>query len=147
MLFRPSRATIYHMHPCTLEVLRPSGVTEALLDRGNAAPSAELHLGHRDIRVPLADFDLADTAFPHLLRRSGRPRSKRFSAGLWPSAAFRWNAAPNSSASALPGAPPQATVARRDGVTEDIGYRYLVGCDGAGSTVRRLTGVHWSGAW
>ena len=43
--FRPSRALI--MHARTLEVLRPLAVTQALLDRADIAPMADLHLGSR----------------------------------------------------------------------------------------------------
>src|SRR5688572_15853949 len=63
-LFRPSRALI--LHPRTLEVLRPLGVTEALLARADIQPRAELHVGPRVVRVELGEFDLPDTAFPHL---------------------------------------------------------------------------------
>jgi 2-polyprenyl-6-methoxyphenol hydroxylase-like FAD-dependent oxidoreductase len=62
--FRPSRALILHSR--TLEMLRPLGVTEALLARADIAPSAELRLGRRKVRVRLADLALPDTAFPHL---------------------------------------------------------------------------------
>src|SRR5690554_5182234 len=62
--FRPSRAMI--MHPRTLESRRPLGVTDDLLDRGDRAPTAELHLGPRSVTVQLADVALRDTAFPHL---------------------------------------------------------------------------------
>ena len=143
MLFRPSRAMI--MHPRTLEVLRPSGVTDALLDRGNAAPSAELHLGHRDILVPLADFDLADTAFPHLLLIR-QTDVETVLCGALAERGVRVERGTELIGVGPPGAAPEATVAR-GGVTEEIGYRYLVGCDGTGSTVRRLTGVPWLGAW
>jgi NADPH-dependent 2,4-dienoyl-CoA reductase/sulfur reductase-like enzyme len=40
---RPSRALILHSR--TLEVLRPLGVTQALLARANTAPTADLQLG------------------------------------------------------------------------------------------------------
>jgi 2-polyprenyl-6-methoxyphenol hydroxylase-like FAD-dependent oxidoreductase len=50
--FRPSRALI--LHPRTLEVLRPLGVTQALLARADIAPAADLHLGRRVVRVTLA---------------------------------------------------------------------------------------------
>jgi glycine/D-amino acid oxidase-like deaminating enzyme len=46
--FRPSRAMI--VHPRTLESLRPLGVTDALLDRGDRAPKAELDLRRRRCR-------------------------------------------------------------------------------------------------
>ena len=62
--FRPSRALI--LHPRTLEVLRPLGVTDALLARADVAPQARLHLGARVARVHLDELSLPDTAFPHL---------------------------------------------------------------------------------
>jgi hypothetical protein len=49
-----------------LEVLRPLGVTQALLAKADIAPAADLHLGRRVIRVSLADLALPDMAFPHL---------------------------------------------------------------------------------
>ena len=63
--FRPSRALI--VHPRTLEVLRPLGVTDALLASGDVAPPVNLHLGRREIPIRLGNFDLPDTAFPALL--------------------------------------------------------------------------------
>ena len=62
--FRPSRALI--VHPRTLEVLRPLGVTQALLARADVAPEIRLHLGSREARIQLAGLALPDTAFPHL---------------------------------------------------------------------------------
>ena len=62
--FRPSRALILHSR--TLEVLRPLGVTQALLARADIAPRADLRLGSRMVRVTLAGLALPDTAFPHL---------------------------------------------------------------------------------
>ena len=61
---RPSRALI--LHPRTLEVLRPLGVSQALLARADIAPTADLQLGSRLVKVTLADLALPDTAFPHL---------------------------------------------------------------------------------
>jgi len=62
--FRPSRALI--VHPRTLEVLRPPGVTDTLLAGGDPRPRAQLHLGRHVVPVQLAGLDLPDTAFPHL---------------------------------------------------------------------------------
>ena len=61
---RPSRALILHAR--TLEVLRPLGVTQALLARADTAPAADLRLGSRTVRVTLGGLALPDTAFPHL---------------------------------------------------------------------------------
>jgi 2-polyprenyl-6-methoxyphenol hydroxylase-like FAD-dependent oxidoreductase len=62
--FRPSRALI--LHPRTLEVLRPLGVTDAVLARADTTLKANLQLGRRVVRVRLDRFALPDTAFPHL---------------------------------------------------------------------------------
>src|SRR5688572_27158630 len=62
--FRPSRALI--LHPRTLEILRPLGVTDALLARADTAPEARLHLGAREVAVRFDRLALPDTAFPHL---------------------------------------------------------------------------------
>ena len=61
---RPSRAMI--LHPRTLEVLRPLGVTDALLERADTRPQAQLHVGHRILDVQLGELALPDSAFPHL---------------------------------------------------------------------------------
>ena len=47
---RPSRALILHSR--TLEVLRPLGVTQALLARADIAPAVDLHLGRCQIAEP-----------------------------------------------------------------------------------------------
>jgi 2-polyprenyl-6-methoxyphenol hydroxylase-like FAD-dependent oxidoreductase len=51
---RPSRALILHAR--TLEVLRPLGVTRALLARADIAPAADLRLGSRVARVTFIDL-------------------------------------------------------------------------------------------
>ena len=61
---RLSRALILHAR--TLEVLRPLGVTRALLARADIAPTADPRLGFRVVRVTFGDLALPDTAFPHL---------------------------------------------------------------------------------
>ncbi|CAM5294485.1 hypothetical protein SALBM217S_06803 [Streptomyces griseoloalbus] len=74
--FRPSRALI--VHPRTLEVLRPLGVTDALLESADTAPRVHLHLGSRVVDTGLADLALPDTVFPHLI-----PRRRRTSKRCW----------------------------------------------------------------
>jgi 2-polyprenyl-6-methoxyphenol hydroxylase-like FAD-dependent oxidoreductase len=62
--FRPSRALV--MHARTLEVLRPLGLTQALLARADTAPAVDLHLGRRVVRASPGDLALPDTAYPHV---------------------------------------------------------------------------------
>jgi hypothetical protein len=53
---RPSRALILHAR--TLEVLRPLGVTPALLAQADTAPAADLRLGSRVVQVTLGGLAL-----------------------------------------------------------------------------------------
>jgi 2-polyprenyl-6-methoxyphenol hydroxylase-like FAD-dependent oxidoreductase len=139
--FRPSRALI--MHPRTLELLRPLGVTEALLARADVAPEACLHLGSRTVRVRLDELALPDTAFPHLallrqmdveevLTRALMDRGIVVERGthlvdVYDEASRAW-----------------ALLRSRDGI-ETIDCDFVVGCDGPVSTVRAAAGVAWRG--
>jgi 2-polyprenyl-6-methoxyphenol hydroxylase-like FAD-dependent oxidoreductase len=134
------------MHPRTLEVLRPLRVAERMLARGDRSPVAELHLGARTTPVKLEHFDLPDTPFPHLLLIS----QAQVEAVLWEAVDERDIATDLgvelvALRSDVPGASPSVAVVNRGGVTEEIGFRYLVGCDGQSSTVRVLTKIAWNG--
>ncbi|WP_020145312.1 FAD-dependent monooxygenase [Terracoccus sp. 273MFTsu3.1] len=139
--FRPSRAMI--MHSRTLEVLRPLGVVEPLLDRADRAPRAQLHLGARTVVAQLGDVGLRDTAYPHLtlvrqadvedvlasaLEARGVPveRDAELVGASWTGAGVR-------------------ALLRADGEIGEVVCRYLAGCDGADSLLRRLTGIGWQG--
>jgi 2-polyprenyl-6-methoxyphenol hydroxylase-like FAD-dependent oxidoreductase len=142
---RPSRALI--VHPRTLEVLRPLGVTDALMAAGDVAPAVRLHLGSRELAIRLGPFDLADTAFPHLLfirqvevertlTRALADRGVEIERGAELVDVHR-------------DGPGHRAVVRRAGGTgpcDEIGATFVAGCDGSGSTVRRLAGVGWRGA-
>lgn len=140
--FRPSRAMI--MHPRTLEVLRPLDVTDGLLDAGDAAPSARLHLGSRAVPVRLGDFDLPDTSFPHLLLiRQADVETVLASAladhGVQVERMSRLVALRQSANGC-------AAVVETGDEHEEILCRYAVGCDGAGSTVRAMAEIAWHSA-
>jgi 2-polyprenyl-6-methoxyphenol hydroxylase-like FAD-dependent oxidoreductase len=132
------------MHPRTLECLRPLGVTGELLDRADISPRAELHLGRRRVSIQLSGLALPDTAFPHLtlvrqmdvesvLARALTRRRVTIERGV-----------------------ELAGIATGDGVAraalrsstgiEEAPCRFVVGCDGAISTVRSLAGIGWRGA-
>jgi 2-polyprenyl-6-methoxyphenol hydroxylase-like FAD-dependent oxidoreductase len=49
---------------CTLELLRPLGVTPALVEAGDPTARMRLHLDGRDLTVPLCDLSLGDTSYP-----------------------------------------------------------------------------------
>ena len=139
--FRPSRAMV--MHPRTLESLRPLGVTDSLLDRGDRAPRAELHLGSRQVSARLTDVALRDTAFPHLtlvrqmdveevLTEALRRRGVRVERGV----ELVDTAADDASARAA---------LRAQGRVDWASCRFIAGCDGQASTARTLAGIGWQG--
>jgi 2-polyprenyl-6-methoxyphenol hydroxylase-like FAD-dependent oxidoreductase len=139
--FRPSRAMV--VHPRTLEVLRPLAVVDALLDRADTAPVAWLHLGSRVLRVGLSDVALAGTAFPHLsvlrqmdvetvLAGALAERGVRVERGV-------------EFVDARSGPGLVQAVLRSSGAVEQLTCGWVVGCDGAGSTVRGLIGGGWRG--
>ena len=133
--FRPSRAMI--VHPRTLEVLRPLGVTDDLLAHGDTAPRVRLHLGARSVPVGLAQLALTDTAFPHLtlLRQTdveavlARALAERGVAVEYGTELRR------RCGEAADG--PRASAADPVRGRRRPPARSVVGCDGAASTVRR----------
>lgn len=139
--FRPSRALI--LHPRTLEVLRPLGVADAVLERADTAPAAVLRLGSRVVEARLADFALPETAFPHLslirqtdvedvLTQALAERGVRVERGT--ELITVRDDGHNASA-----------VLRSPRDTEEISCPYVVGCDGPTSTVRACAGIGWHG--
>lgn len=140
--FRPSRAMI--MHPRTLESLRPLGVTAALLDRGDAAPKAELHLRTRRVPAQLTEVGLRDTAFPHLtfLRQADVEAvltDALAARGIEVERGVEFAGLSEDEAAAH-------AVLNRDGRAEKTTCRYVAACDGPDSTGRRLAGIGWQGA-
>ena len=139
---RESRALA--IQPRTLEVLRGLGVTRELLARGNDAVWLRLHAGSRAVRVRLFGLGLADTAFPFLLFVSQAETEAvlgdRLSAG-----GGRVERAVELTAFTARAEGVTCTLRHPDGRTEQVVARYLVGCDGAGSSVRRGAGIPFRG--
>lgn len=140
--FRPSRAMI--MHPRTVESLRPLGVTDALLDRGDRAPKAELHLGSRTVSAQLDDVGLRDTAFPHLTMIRQMDVEDVLTAALRRRGIEVERGVELVDASA--GAGLARATLRSDGGPHEATSRFLVGCDGPTSTLRGVMGTGWHGA-
>jgi 2-polyprenyl-6-methoxyphenol hydroxylase-like FAD-dependent oxidoreductase len=138
---RPSRALI--LHPRTLEVLRPLGVTQALLARADIAPAADLQLGSRVIRVTLSDLALPDTAFPHLslIRQMDVERV------LAEALADRGVEVERGTELAAVRDGPAGVRAdlRSPAGSEETLFGFVAGCDGPASTVRAQAGIGWPG--
>ena len=138
---RPSRALILHAR--TLEVLRPLGVTQALLARADVAPAADLQLGSRLVRITLADLALPDTAFPHvtLIRQMD---VERVLADALADRGIQVERGTELTA-VRDGAGEVQAILRSPAGTAEALFGFVAGCDGPASTVRAQAGIGWPG--
>ncbi|MGY4857651.1 FAD-dependent monooxygenase [Cryobacterium sp. AP23] len=137
--FRASRATV--MHPRTLELLRPLGVTDALLARGNTKPEVRLHLQTRVVPVSLEQLDLPGTEFPHLLLIRQADVEAALAAALAERGVSVERGTELVRLARLRHGGARAVLRRGNGEPdENLLCRYLAGCDGAASLVRRSVG-------
>ncbi len=139
--FRPSRALI--LHPRTLEVLRPLGVTDALLELADTAPRVRLRLGSRVVDAGLADLALPDTAYPHLslVRQTD---VETVLAGALADRGVMVERGTELLAARDDGDGARAVLRSRDGV-EETRCPFVVGCDGPASAVRAGAAIGWHG--
>lgn len=141
---RESRALA--IQPRTLEALAGFGVTEELVARGNRAVQVRMHVpGGRVLRLPLFDIGCADTPYPYPLFLSQAETEAVLGAHL----AERGVAIERSTV--LRDLSPQDTyvtcrLSHGDGEREEVRARFVVGCDGAHSTVRSLAGIGFVGS-
>ncbi|MFG2550158.1 FAD-dependent monooxygenase [Streptomyces sp. NPDC048581] len=139
---RESRAL--GIQPRTLEALAGFGVTDRLVARGNPAVKLRMHLTRRTVSVPLFDIGLPDTPYPFLLFLSQAETENVLGEHL----AEREVTVERGTE--LIGLEQQGShvVCRlrgRDGTGETVAARYVVGCDGAHSTVRAEAGIDFEG--
>jgi 2-polyprenyl-6-methoxyphenol hydroxylase-like FAD-dependent oxidoreductase len=132
------------VQPRTLEVLRALGISEQLVERGNDAVQLRLHFGERVVPIRLFDVGLEDTAYPFLLFVSQAETEAVLNEHL----AERGIEVERGVELVTFTAGEQqvsCTLRHRDGNTEQVRARYLVGCDGAHSRVRQRTGIPFEG--
>jgi 2-polyprenyl-6-methoxyphenol hydroxylase-like FAD-dependent oxidoreductase len=130
----------------TLEVLAGSGVTDELVERGNTTVRLRIHSGNRETGVPLFDLGLPDTAHPYLLFLS-QAETERILGEHLTAAGVRVERRVElvDLTDGTDAAMAAATLRHRDGSDERVSARYVVGCDGAHSTVRQLSGIGFTG--
>jgi 2-polyprenyl-6-methoxyphenol hydroxylase-like FAD-dependent oxidoreductase len=138
---RPSRALILHSR--TLEVLRPLGVTGALLARADIAPTADLRLGSRVVRVTLGGLALPDTAFPHLSLVRQMDVERVLAQALADRGVQVERGTELAGVHDEPGG--VRAVLRSAAGPEEARFGFTAGCDGAASTVRAQAGLGWTG--
>ena len=132
------------IQPRTLEVVAGLGVTDELIACGNPAVQLRMHARGRVLAVPMFDLGLDDTAYPYLLFLSQAETERILSehlaaAGIHVERGVELAGLSTSADSVT------ATLRHRDGREEAVSARYVAGCDGAHSTVRRLAGIRFEG--
>ncbi|MET7619896.1 FAD-dependent monooxygenase [Streptomyces sp. NPDC005408] len=139
---RESRALA--IQPRTLEALAPYGVTDELVARGNPAVHVRMHLPGRTVRMPLFDIGVGDTLYPFLLFLSQTETESVLGSRL-----AEAGTTVERGTELLELTPEAAyTVCRlrhQGGREESVHARYVVGCDGAHSTVREQAGIGFEG--
>jgi 2-polyprenyl-6-methoxyphenol hydroxylase-like FAD-dependent oxidoreductase len=132
------------IQPRTLEVLAGLGVTDELIAGGNRAVQLRMHVPGRVMAVPMFDLGLDDTVYPFLLFLSQAETERVLSQHL-AAAGIRVERGVELVGLSSAADAATATLRHRDGHEEVVSARYVAGCDGGHSSVRRLAGIGFVG--
>jgi 2-polyprenyl-6-methoxyphenol hydroxylase-like FAD-dependent oxidoreductase len=132
------------VQPRTLEVLRGLGLANELIGRGNDAVWVQLHAGGRVVRLRLFGLGLDDSAYPFLLLVSQAETEQVLGDHLASGGVLVERGVELVGFGADPDAV-ACVLGHRDGRSEQVRARYVVGCDGARSTVRRSAKIAFQG--
>lgn len=129
----------------TLECLDAIGVGDALVQRGRTSTRVVMHAGARPIAsVQLGEIDGLDTRYPFILFVS-QAETERLLIDHLRAAGTTIERGTELVAFTAGDDQLECVLRHADGDEERLGTRYLVGCDGAHSTVRRGAGIAFEG--
>jgi 2-polyprenyl-6-methoxyphenol hydroxylase-like FAD-dependent oxidoreductase len=131
------------IHPRTMEILRGLGVADELVARGLSNVDLSVHGGDKSVTGTLGDLRLPVTEFPFVLF-APQPEVEAVLAerlaGI--GVGVEWGSELRALTQGDGGVECSVAV---DGEERIIDTRYVVGCDGAESTVRRQCGIEFRG--
>jgi 2-polyprenyl-6-methoxyphenol hydroxylase-like FAD-dependent oxidoreductase len=129
----------------TLELLQMLGLGERLVARGNTSTRLKLHLEGRPVAaVNLGDIGAVDTRFPFILFVSQAETEAILNEYLRASGVLIERGSELVSFERDDDGL-QCLIQRDDGRPERLLTRFVVGCDGAHSTVRKQSGIEFEG--
>lgn len=140
---RESRALA--IQPRTLEVMHALGLADTMVERGNPAARLHMHTRTRTVTAPLFDIGLDDTAYPFLLFLSQADTEDILHRYLADNAV---SVEHDVELVGLNQHPDHVTCTlhhHTNDRTETVDVRYVVGCDGANSTVRQHAHIPFVG--
>ena len=132
------------VQPRTLEALEPFGLAAQMVAAGRPAVQARLHAGRRTTAVSLFDLGMDDTAHPSLLFLS-QARTEALLLDHLAAAGVTVERRTALEDLADDGDAVTCRLRGPDGASAGVRARYVVGCDGVRSTVRRLSGIAFPG--
>jgi 2-polyprenyl-6-methoxyphenol hydroxylase-like FAD-dependent oxidoreductase len=143
----PSRETkALGVQARTLEIYAHLGIVEKALELGKRATGANFWAaGTRAARIPLGDIGRDLSPYPFLLILGQDDNERLLGEALRDRGIdVQWNTALVD----LAQTPERVTakLKRADGSIQEIGAKWVAGCDGAHSAVRHLTGIEFPGA-
>lgn len=129
----------------TLELFETIGLGQKLVERGNPSARLFLHLG-REVaaQVQLGNFGATDTRFPFILFVSQATTESLLEEHLR-SSGLAVERATELIAFEQADQLVHCRLRHSDGREEEVEVGYLVGCDGAHSSVRKLAGIGFEG--
>lgn len=130
------------IHPRTMEILRGLDVADEVVSRGLTKVGLQIHIGHAVIRGSLGDLHLPNTEYPFILF-APQPAVEAALAERLASigVGVEWG----SELVGFEQGQGEVRCLARTSQEEILTTRYLAGCDGADSTVRRLAGIRFRG--
>src|SRR5215472_17258013 len=132
------------VQPRTLELLDSLGMAEALVGRGRTSVRLRIRIGRRTVAVPFGDVGVQDSAFPSLLFVSQAETEAVLTDHL-AARGIHVERGAQLVSFRMDDDAVACVLDHADGRKEQLRCRFLVGCDGAHSTVRHLAGIPFQG--
>ncbi len=142
---RSDKSRAFVVHARTLELLDRHGLADELVARGRTTLAGEIVVeGHKRADIVLADIGVEDTRFPFLLFLS-QVETERVLERAFAATGGQVERPAELVALAQDGAGVRARLRRGD-AEDEVTARWVVGCDGAHSFVRKAAGLSFAGA-